>query len=113
MDELTTWAATFKTKLDDEAHNLIVETLKANQFTSRLQLKLLTSEQIEMMFAKELSLGAKTLLLYQLDLLKDESPLPLRQKRRNTCSLSKNTGETKGENEDQCTQARRVSKHVC
>ena len=68
MDELSVWLGTFKNKLNKETLNLIFDTLKANQFTSRLQLKLLTSDQVDMMFAKELSLGAKMLLLYQLDL---------------------------------------------
>lgn len=87
MDELPLWLATFKSRLDETSYNLILETLRANQFASRLQLKLLTSDQIDLMFANELSLGAKTLLLFQLDLLKEESPLPTRQIRRNLSEL--------------------------
>ena len=111
MDEMSAWAATFKTKLNEETYNLIIETLKANQFTSRLQLKLLTSDQIDMMFAKELSLGAKTLLMYQLDLLKDESPLPVRQKRKNCNTSSQRTDEAE-QDQIHSPQARRVSKHM-
>ena len=45
-------------------YQLIHERLKVNQFTSRLQLKLVTSEQVNIMFSKEVSLplGAKSLL---------------------------------------------------
>ena len=65
MDELSTWAATFQTKLDEKTYDFILETLKANQFTGRLLLKLLPSEQVDMMCTKELSIGAKTLLFWR------------------------------------------------
>ena len=53
--DLEDWMALFRDKLDEKTYNLIFQTLTANQFTSRLQLKLLTPEQVDMMFAKELS----------------------------------------------------------
>lgn len=73
----------FRDKLDQNTYQLIFDTLSANQFTSRLTLKLLTSDQVDMMFSKDLSLplGAKSLLMYQLDFLKEELPLPIRAKR--------------------------------
>ena len=60
----------------------MLQTLVTNQFTSRLELKLLTSEQLDYMFSMDLALGAKALLVYHVDLLKDESPLPMRTKER-------------------------------
>ena len=70
--------------MDDKSYQIIFETLAANQFTSRLQLKLLTLDQVDMMFSKEqtLPLGAKRLLMYQLDFLKEESPLPVQARGR-------------------------------
>jgi len=49
-------------KLDQKTHRqLIYETHAANQFTSRLQLKLLMAEKIGMMFAKDLALDLTVL----------------------------------------------------
>ena len=106
--DLEDWMALFRGKLDEKTYNLIFQTLTANQFTSRLQLKLLIPEQVDMMFAKELSLGAKTLLIYQLDLLNDASPLPPRsRKERRVAVLSDEGGETKS-----TPETRRVNFHV-
>lgn len=102
MEELSRWIQSFKDKLDEKTYHLIVETLTVNQFTSRLQLKLLTSDQIDIMFPKELSLEAKTLLKYQLDLLKEESPLPVKQRR------ASETPHSQGQDLEG-TQTRRVS----
>jgi len=38
---------TFKDKMDDKSYQIIFETLAASQFISRLQLKLLTSDQVD------------------------------------------------------------------
>ena len=83
MTDLSNWMDTFRDKLDQKTNQLIFEPLPPNQFTSKLQLKLLTSDQVDMMFSKELSLllGAKSLLMYQLDFLKKKSPQPMRGKR--------------------------------
>ena len=48
--DLEDWMALFRDKLDEKTYNFIFQTLTANQFTSRLQLKLLTPEQVDMMF---------------------------------------------------------------
>ena len=72
----------FRDKLDQKTYDFIFQTLVINQFTSRLQLKLLTSEQLDHMFSKDLALVAKALLVYHVDLLKDESPLPTKTKER-------------------------------
>ena len=76
MANLENWISLFRDKQDQKTYDFIFQTLVTNQFTSRLQLKLLTSEQLDYMFSKDLGLGAKALLVYLLDLLKGESPLP-------------------------------------
>ena len=70
----------FRDKLDQKTCDFIFQILVTNQFTSRLQLKLLTSEHLDYMFLKDLALGVKALLVYHVELLKDESPLPTRTK---------------------------------
>ena len=72
MADLENWMSQFRDKLDQKAYDFIFQTLVTNQFTSRLQIKLLTSEQLDYMFLKDLALGAKALLVYHVDLLKDE-----------------------------------------
>ena len=53
MDELSQWMLTFKGKLDENTSSKVFQILQANGFTSRLQLKLLTREQIDVMFQNE------------------------------------------------------------
>ena len=79
MANLENWISLFRDKQDQKTYDFIFQTLVTNQFTSKLQLKLLTSEQLDYryMFSKDLPLGAKALLVYHVDLLKDESPLPM------------------------------------
>ena len=79
------------------------QTLKAiNGFSTRLQLKLLTREQIDVnMFQTDISLGAKSLLLYKLGVLCENSPLqPIANTRK---KIQKN------EEESSQPQARKVS----
>ena len=76
MANLENWISLFRDKQDQKNYDFIFQTLVTNQLISRLQLKLLTSEQLDYMFSEDLALGAKALLVYLLDLLKDESPLP-------------------------------------
>ena len=101
MDELSDWMLTFKGKLDDTTSAKVFQTLKANGFRTRLQLKLLTREQIDVMFQTEISLGAKSLLLYKLGVLCENSPL---QPIANTRKIIK-----KNEEESSQPQARKVS----
>ena len=75
MDELSEWMLDFKDKLDDQTSSKVFQTLKANGFTSRLQLKLLTKEQVDVLFQNEISLGAKCLVMYNLKVLNESSPL--------------------------------------
>jgi len=88
-------------RLDQKTYDFILQTLVTNQFTSRLQLKLLTSEQLDYMFSKNLALGAKALLVHHVDLLKDKSPLPTRTKERRK--------EVHGNETSTATESRRVS----
>ena len=51
LADLSNWMETFRDKMDAKSYQLIFEALAANQFTSsRLQLKLLTSDQIASLF---------------------------------------------------------------
>ncbi|KAJ7373340.1 hypothetical protein OS493_012932 [Desmophyllum pertusum] len=97
-DDLQRWLSTFKHQLDTETFTYIFETLKANQFSTRLTIKLIGEEEFNLMFQKQLSLGAEALLQYQISLLKEQSPLqkPLlrvREERRDTSV--ENTGPKK------------------
>ena len=82
-DELRSWLQNWmKDQLDSETFNIIYDTLKANHFSTRLKLKLITSEQLKLMFEAILPLGTRVLLEYQLQILRDESPLPSKVKNR-------------------------------
>ena len=82
MADLENWMSLFRDNLDQKTYDFIFKTLVTDQFTSRLQLKLLTSEQLDYMFSKDLTLGAKALLVCHVELLKDESPLLTKTKER-------------------------------
>ena len=74
---LSRWLGEIKGELDNESIRTIHDTLKANQFSSRLKLKLITKEQLDTMFSgnNKLSLGMMAVLRFKLEQLKDESPL--------------------------------------
>jgi hypothetical protein len=75
-DELKDWMkSAFTYQLDPENYTLIYETLRANFFTTRLKLKLIQEDALDMMFSRLLPLGAKAVLTYQLQRLREESPL--------------------------------------
>ena len=77
LEDLKNWISEFKHELDKSSSELIFLRLTANHFKTRTQLKLLFSNEIDIMFNEtELHLGAKALLLYQLEKLRNESPLP-------------------------------------
>ena len=58
-----------------ESYEIITNTLRDN-FTSRLSLKLLDPENLDVIFAKsKLPLGSRKILDYHCDLLRNESPL--------------------------------------
>ena len=70
-DDLMLRLSTFEHQLDSTTFTCIYETLKANQFITRLKIKLIRDEKLNLMFQKELSLGAKALLSYQISLLRN------------------------------------------
>ena len=81
--ELECFLKAFENKLSESSINLIRDTLKTNGFNSRLQLKLISEKEVELMFPdyEALTLGGRRLLPYQLQVLKEESPLQKTVKR--------------------------------
>ena len=76
MSELESFIGAFADKLDTDTVNVIKNTLQVNGFTTRLQIKLISDRNIEMMFqGSDVTLGARNLLSYYIQTLKDESPL--------------------------------------
>ena len=75
MEDLELFVKGFSDKLDSESVKNIKETLKVNGFTSTIKLKLISDKDLETMFQGSITLGARNLLSYQIELLRDESPL--------------------------------------
>ena len=76
MLELESFIGAFADKLDTDAVNVIKNTLQVNGFTTRLQIKLISERNLELMFqGSDITLGARNLLSYYIQTLKDESPL--------------------------------------
>ncbi len=94
-DELNEFLDTFRQKLDINEATTIFNVLKKNKFNSRMQIKLITQGELDVMFKGEtaLSLGALALLRYQINFLNDQSPLPKKSQNKNT----------KGNNVQMCT----------
>ena len=70
-------------KLDSRSTSIIEQTLNVNGFTTRLQIKLITEKNLEMMFqGSDITMGAKNLLSYHIQLLRDESPLALAKSKK-------------------------------
>ena len=83
MSELDDFLNGILPKVGDESCAKIRDTLKANNFTSRLSLKLLNTENLDALFADtKLPLGSRKVLEYHLELLKDESPLVVKSSRK-------------------------------
>ena len=81
-EDLKNWMSEFKDELDKSSSELIFDRLNANHFKTRTQIKLLFAKDIDIMFNEtELPLGAKALLMYQLEKLRTESPLPIQPQR--------------------------------
>ena len=83
--ELKCWIDEFKNELEPEQHRYVYNILKANGFTTRLKLKLIRDDELKIMFStgtESLPLGAKALLAYKLNILRDESPLVSKSKPR-------------------------------
>ena len=79
-DELNEFLDALRQKLDVNEATAIYNVLKENKFNSRMQIKLITQRELDVMFKGEtaLSLGALALLWYQINFLNDQSPLPKR-----------------------------------
>ena len=76
MSELNEFRKTILPKVGEDSCSKIKEILLANNFTSRLSLKLLTPANLDVLFTDvNLPLGSRKVLEYQLNLLNDESPL--------------------------------------
>jgi hypothetical protein len=76
MSELESFIGAFADKLDTATVDVIKNTLQVNGFTTRLQIKLISEKNLEMMFNdSNITLGARNLLSYYIQTLKDESPL--------------------------------------
>ena len=74
-EELTDFLGNIEQKIGKESYEIITNTLRDN-FTSRLSLKLLDPENVDVIFAKsKLPLGSRKILDYHWDLLRNESPL--------------------------------------
>ena len=83
--ELVSWIHEFKSQLEPNQRKTVYETLKVNGFTTRLKLKLVTQDELNIMFPNTnegLPLGAKRLLSYQLDVLRDQSPLVVKSSKK-------------------------------
>lgn len=79
-DELGKWMMSWMSdQLDEETFSFVYGTLKANQFTTRLKIKLISDDQVTLMFPNA-SLGTKAVIKYQIQLLRDESPLKTKTK---------------------------------
>ncbi|CAB4035142.1 Hypothetical predicted protein, partial [Paramuricea clavata] len=76
-EELTDFLGNIEQKIGKESYEIILtNTLRDNNFTSRLSLKLLDPENLDVIFAKsKLPLGSRKIPEYHLDLLRNESPL--------------------------------------
>ena len=77
-DELEEFLLRFKNQIGSESYAKIEEVLRKNDFTSRLALKLLNSENLDEMLVNCVPLGDRKILDYNLDVLKNESPLILK-----------------------------------
>lgn len=89
--ELESWIESFQKELGN-SFGIIKERLEANGFDTRTKLKLVFPRELDIMFAtSEVPLGAKSLLLYQLEKLREESPLP-RQHRGEKTQRSQSMG---------------------
>ena len=105
-DELNEFLDTFRQKLDINEATIIFNVLKKKKFNSRMQIKLITQGELEIMFKGEtaLSLGALALLRYQINFLNDQSPLSKSSHSQNTnkdesnvqmCTKTKSSSDSK------------------
>ena len=78
-EELTDFLGNIEQKIGKESYEIITNALRDN-FTSRLSLKLLDLENLDVIFAEsKLPLGSRKILDYHWDLLRNESPLQVKK----------------------------------
>ena len=96
-EELTDFLRNIEEKIGKESCKIITNTLlKDNNFTSRLSLKLLSPENLDVLFAKsKLPLGSRKILDYHLELLRNESPLSRPKSQRTVCAQEENVSHSK------------------
>ena len=80
--ELGSWMPEFEDQLDPEHYKQVYDTLKANGFTSRIKLRLVREDLLNVMFNEVLPLGVKAFLSHQLRILREESPLVTKPRAR-------------------------------
>ena len=89
MSELEAFVHELSKKLDSDSVTQTEQTLKVNGFTTRLQIKLISEKDLETMFnGSAITMGAKNLLLYYIQLLRDESPLVVKSKQKSSTSAA-------------------------
>lgn len=95
-EELTDFLRNIEEKIGKESCEIIINTLRDNNFTSRLSLKLLSPENLDILFAKsKLPLGSRKILDYHLELLRNESPLSRPKSKRTVCAQEENVSHSK------------------
>ena len=71
------WLSKMRNELDETNIRMIHDTLGENHFTTRLKLKLITNEQLEVMFSgsNKLGLGTMAVLKFKSSQVNEQSPL--------------------------------------
>ena len=81
MSELDGFMENLSAKLDSTSTHLIKQILEVNGFTTRLSIKLISEKHLELRLqGVDLTMGAKRLFNYHIQVLRDESPLQLKWK---------------------------------
>ena len=89
MSELQAFVEELSKKLDGNSVSEIEQTLKVNSFITRLQIKLISDKDLGMMFqSSAIAMGAKNLLSYLIQLLRDESPLVVKSRKKSSASAT-------------------------
>ena len=109
MSELDGFMDNLSAKLDSTSTHLIKQMLEVNGFTTRLSIKLISEKHLELMLkGVDLTMGAKSLLNYHIQVLRDESPLQSGKMKKAQTPSSPERGAAVG---DQCatTHSKQVS----
>ena len=95
--ELVAWISEFSSHLEPKQQRQVHDTLKANGFTTRLKLKLIGENELNIMFTcgEALPLATKSLLTFKLNSLRDESSLVSKWKPRVDMEINNATASKK------------------